>query len=138
MLADAWGNIVDEVTYADTLPWPLSADGHGDFLILIDPNLDNTLPESWMAANVFVGVPDRPSAPTLTVSPNPTTGSVRIESEKPLKRVTFTDMQGRVLLNETTEDNTIIVNITNYPTGVYLIKTINCDGETQVGKVVKK
>ena len=138
VLADAWGNIIDEVTYADTMPWPVSADGHGNFLILLDPNLDNALPESWMAANVFVGLPDRPSSPTLTVSPNPTTGLVRIDSEKPLRRVTLTDLQGRVLLEVLTEDSAVNINITNYPTGIYLIKAINCDGEEQVEKVVKK
>ena len=138
VLADAWGNVIDEVTYADVLPWPLSADGHGDFLILIDPNLDNKLPESWMASNVFVSIPDRQFSPTLTISPNPTTGLVRIECEKPLKRITITDMQGRVLLDETAEGNTAIINITNYPSGVYIIKAINCDGETQMGKIVKK
>ena len=138
VLADAWGNIIDEVTYADTLPWPLSADGHGDFLILIDPDLDNTLPESWMAANVFVGVPDRPFSPTLTTSPNPTTGLVRIDSEKPLKRIELTDLQGRVLMDKTVEESAITINITHYPAGVYLFKAINCDGELLVEKVVKK
>ena len=132
------GQRIDEVTYADALPWPLSADGHGDFLILIDPNLDNKLPESWMASNVFVSIPDRQFSPTLTISPNPTTGLVRIECEKPLKRITITDMQGRVLLDETAEGNTAIINITNYPSGVYIIKAINCDGEIQMGKIVKK
>jgi len=91
-----------------------------------------------MAANVFVGLPDRPSSPTLTVSPNPTTGLVRIDSEKPLRRVTLTDLQGRVLMEELTEDSAVNINITNYPTGIYLIKAINCDGEEQVEKVVKK
>lgn len=138
VLADAWGNIIDEVTYADTLPWPLSADGHGDFLILIDPNLDNTLPESWMAANDFVGVPDRSFSPTLTISPNPTTGLVRIESEKPLQWVTLTDLQGRVLLDEVVEKCTVTISLTQYPAGVYLVKAINCDGEVLVEKVVKK
>lgn len=138
VLADAWGNIIDEVTYADTLPWPLSADGHGDFLILIDPELDNTLPESWMASNVFVGVPDRPFSPTLTISPNPTTDLVRIESEKPLQWVTLTDLQGRVLLDEVVEKCTVTISLTQYPAGVYLVKAINCDGEVLVEKVVKK
>ena len=138
VLADAWGNIIDEVTYADTLPWPLSADGHGDFLILIDPDLDNTLPESWMASNVFVGVPDRPFSPTLTISPNPTTDLVRIESEKPLQWVTLTDLQGRVLLDEGVEKCTVTISLTQYLAGVYLVKAINCDGVVLVEKVVKK
>ncbi len=138
VLADAWGNIIDEVTYADTLPWPINADGHGDFLILLDPDLDNALPESWMSANIFVGVPDRPSPLALTVSPNPTSGLVRIESEKPLRQIILTDLQGRVLLEEKMENSTVTISITNYPIGIYLIKAIDCDGEVQVGKVVKR
>lgn len=137
VLADAWGNIIDEVTYADTLPWPLSADGHGDFLILIDPNLDNALPESWMAADVFVGVPEHKPSISLTVSPNPTTGIVQITSDKLLTSITITDVQGRVLSSETGSDISTI-NLNSYPSGIYLVKTITCDGETRLAKVVKK
>ena len=137
MLADAWGNIIDEVTYADTLPWPVSADGHGDFLILIDPDLDNALPESWMAADNFVGIPERPHSPTLTVSPNPTTGVVRITSDKPMTSVTVTDAQGRVMSNETASDITTI-DLNAYPSGIYLVKALTCDGITRLAKVIKK
>jgi hypothetical protein len=137
VLADAWGNIIDEVTYADTLPWPINADGHGDFLILIDPNLDNALPESWMSADVFVGVPDRTPAFKLTVTPNPTTGLARIESEKPLQRVSLTDLQGRVLIEEPVNDVFAVIDLTDLPPGIYLLKALSCDGETQVGKIVR-
>ena len=137
VLADAWGNIIDEVTYADTLPWPINADGHGDFLILLDPDLDNALPESWMSANVFVGVPDRPSPLALTVSPNPTTGVVRITSDKPMTSVTVTDAQGRVMSNETASDITTI-DLNAYPSGIYLVKAVTCDGITRLAKVIKK
>lgn len=137
VLADAWGNIIDEVTYADTLPWPVSADGHGDFLILIDPDLDNALPESWMAADNFVGIPERPHSPTLTVSPNPTTGVVRITSDKPMTSVTVTDAQGRVMSNETGPDITTI-DLNSYPSGLYLVKAVTYDGITRLAKVIKK
>lgn len=137
VLADAWGNIIDEVTYADTLPWPINADGHGDFLILLDPDLDNALPESWMSANVFVGIPERPHSPTLTVSPNPTTGVVRITSDKPMTSVTVTDAQGRVMSNETASDITTI-DLNAYPSGIYLVKAVTCDGITRLAKVIKK
>ena len=35
VLADAWGNIIDEVTYTDASPWPTTPDGHGPFLTSI-------------------------------------------------------------------------------------------------------
>jgi len=138
VLADAWGNIIDEVTYADTLPWPVSADGHGDFLILIDPDLDNALPESWMAASGFVGVPERTSVFALTVSPNPSNGIIHIGSYKPLHSLVLTDFQGRVLLSETPLNITTSIDLNHYPSGIYLIQAITCDGETTVAKVVKR
>ena len=129
VLADAWGNIIDEVTYADTLPWPVSADGHGDFLILIDPNLDNALPESWMASNVFVGVPDHEPAISLTVSPNPTTGIVQIASDKPLTSITVTDVQGRTLMAIPVHgDLTAQIDLTRHPAGVYFVTAATSDG----------
>ena len=129
VLADAWGNIIDKVTYADTLPWPVSADGHGDFLILIDPDLDNALPESWIAADVFVSVPERESAISLTISPNPTTGVLKIMSDKPLTSIRVMDVQGRTILTVPVSGETSMeLNLTPYPAGVYFVTAVTSDG----------
>ena len=129
VLADAWGNIIDKVTYADTLPWPASADGHGDFLILIDPDLDNALPESWIAADVFVSVPERESAISLTISPNPTTGVLKIMSDKPLTSIRVMDVQGRTILTVPVSGETSMeLNLTPYPAGVYFVTAVTSDG----------
>ena len=55
-LLDSSGELIDIVEYDDTPPWPISADGGGHTLSLIDPNLDNSLPENW-AASLSVGTP---------------------------------------------------------------------------------
>ena len=129
VLADAWGNIIDEVAYADTLPWPVSADGHGDFLILIDPSLDNALPESWIASDIFVGLPEHKPSISLTVSPNPTTGILQIASDKPLTSITVTDVQGRTFLNVPTHgENSVRLDLTPYPTGVYFVTAVTSEG----------
>ena len=139
VLADAWGNIIDEVTYADTLPWPINADGHGEFLILIDPNLDNALPESWMSADNFVGVPDHGLDITLTARPNPTAGTVRIDSDRPLSRILLTDLQGHELQDiPAFGENTLQLDMTPYPVGIYFVAATTYEGTTRVMKVAKK
>lgn len=55
-LRDAFGNIVDEVTYDDGGDWPSEADGNGGALILCDVNEDNNLPTNWRAATKATGV----------------------------------------------------------------------------------
>jgi len=42
--------LIDSVNYDDKSPWPTEADGKGTTLELIDPQLDNTLPENWRAS----------------------------------------------------------------------------------------
>ncbi len=42
--------VVDEVTYDDSLPWPVQPDGNGPSLELIDPSLDNDVASSWAAS----------------------------------------------------------------------------------------
>ena len=139
VLSDAWGNIIDEVTYADTLPWPISADGHGDFLILTDPNLDNSLPENWMAADVFVGLPHHEQTVAVTVSPNPTSDFLRIYSDQPLSSILLTDLQGRRLKTFLSNgEQTIQLNLTPYPAGVYFV-TVECpNGAKATKKVIRK
>lgn len=139
VLADAWGNIIDEVTYADTLPWPVSADGHGDFLILSDPDLDNALPESWIAADHFVGLPHREPSAMLTVSPNPTAGVVRVESLEPMTSVTLTDAQGRTLAHISANGNTALtIDLAPYPAGVCFVTVELQDGAKATTKVIRK
>lgn len=46
-LESAWGDTVDEVTYSNEFPWPISADGEGASMELIHPGLDNDLGGSW-------------------------------------------------------------------------------------------
>ncbi len=44
-------NLIDSVHYDDALPWPTEADGHGSTLELLNPNLNNDLPENWAASS---------------------------------------------------------------------------------------
>ncbi len=63
-LKNAEGTLIDIVEYDDKSPWPTEPDGDGPTLQLIDPALDNSLPESW------IGIPATPGAPNDT-NPSP-------------------------------------------------------------------
>ncbi|MBN2009165.1 CotH kinase family protein [candidate division KSB1 bacterium] len=49
-LYDSRNRIVDSLTFDDKSPWPTAPDGDGPTLELIQPELDNALPESWQAS----------------------------------------------------------------------------------------
>lgn len=48
---------VDEVSYGNGGAWPSTPNGSGPSLELLDPALDNSLPESWAASAVAGGTP---------------------------------------------------------------------------------
>ena len=56
--------LIDSVHYSDKEPWPVAAAGTGATLELINPDFDNTQPESWQASKVY-GTPggDKNSTP---------------------------------------------------------------------------
>jgi len=54
-LRNADGDVIDYVDYDDANGWNEAADGYGPSLTLIDPMLDNSLPENWYVETYFVG-----------------------------------------------------------------------------------
>lgn len=64
------GLLVDIVTYDDGSPWPSEPDGNGPTLSLIHPDLDNALPESWLASQQDIGTPGAINFPITITAPN--------------------------------------------------------------------
>ena len=82
VLADSFGNIIDEVWYTDSDPWPASADGDGPHLHLVDLNSDNSLASNWIASTGTLSAPTMSNnQDMITVYPNPTSGIVKIKSQ---------------------------------------------------------
>ena len=49
-LVDAAGEVIDEVNYKSTFPWPIAANGDGVSMELINVDVDNDLGGSWRSA----------------------------------------------------------------------------------------
>lgn len=52
-LYNAEGILIDSLTFDDKAPWPEEPDGNGPTLALINPGLDNSLPENWRASDNY-------------------------------------------------------------------------------------
>ena len=53
MLKDNSDTLIDEVTYSSSGIWPALPNGSGPTLSLINPQLDNSLAESWRASGLY-------------------------------------------------------------------------------------
>ncbi|MGC6457590.1 MAG: lamin tail domain-containing protein [Akkermansiaceae bacterium] len=77
---DATGAIVDTVNYRAEFPWPISPNGEGDSMQLINATLDNDLAGAWRGDLPTPGLPNRNFSPTAP----PLIRQVQHEPQQPL------------------------------------------------------
>ena len=70
----------------------------------------------------------------LTVSPNPTTDMVHIETDAPIKSVRITNMDGKVIREENSKD----VSLGNLPAGVYFLTIMDENNAERRERVIKQ
>ena len=134
ILYDAWGNLIDEVAYCSNPPWPPEANGQGSFLELIDLNSDNSLPENWRAAET-ISVESR-HKDIISIFPNPFSDFIQIETNSYKTTYSIINAVGIEVLSGESTDNTITINTSELPTGIYIVR-LTSDGETICQKIVK-
>jgi hypothetical protein len=138
VLSDAWGNIIDEVRYFDSSPWPPQADGDGPYLKLIDLDLDNRLPQSWVASNdQLVSITESEINFGFNLYPNPASTSIALNSLYEIVSYEIFDVFGRTVMKEffpNTKSHTIDLEKLNADT--YFIKARFSNDAASVSKFV--
>lgn len=137
VLADAWGNIIDQVQYSDSEPWPMEADGNGPFLELKDLDSDNSLAENWTISYDLTGIEERPQVLTH-LYPNPTSGMIRITLSENAIRCQIVDLMGNMLQETSPSSPDFELDLSGLPSGMYLVKLQFADGKMAFKKVVKQ
>lgn len=74
---------------------------------------------------------------SLMVYPNPTKGFVNIQTLETVS-VEVYDMIGKLILSKKIENEFQNLDLTNFPTGIYLLKATNTNGFTQTHKIIKE
>ena len=137
VLADAWGNIIDQVHYSDSLPWPTEADGKGPYLELKDLDSDNNLPENWTTGDDLTGITHQKHTVLVHLYPNPTIGMVNVELAEPPIRCQIMNLTGTMIAETTVSSLRFNLDISSLPSGLYLMKIIMADGKSTYEKLVK-
>jgi hypothetical protein len=154
-LFDFSGLLIDSVMYDDEEPWPWEPDGFGPTLELIDPELDNSLAENWLAFNQN-GTPGALNGPFTAVTesvypdeiiisalPNPFSSNTLIRVGQPaysVVRVDVLDATGRTvkILNDgplQAGNNEMKWAPNGLPDGIYLVRAIT-NREVKTAKLI--
>ena len=138
LCSDAWGNIIDQVHYSDSLPWPMEADGYGPYLELKDLDSDNSLPENWTIGNDLTSIDKFIENQDIAIYPNPTSGKIRIALLENATHCQIVGLMGNVLQETSPSNSSFELDLSGLPSGMYLIKLLMADGKSAYRKVVKQ
>jgi hypothetical protein len=138
VLADAWGNIIDQVHYADTLPWPMEADGNGPYLQLNDLNSDNSLPENWTIGDDLTRINEFAENQNIAIYPNPTSGKIHIALSENAIHCQIVGLMGNIMQETSLSSPHFDLDLSGLPSGMYLVRVRFADGRMAFRKVVKR
>ena len=139
VLADAWGNIIDEVHYTDSPPWPTEANGNGPYLELIDLDLDNSLPENWTIGDDLTKLNETVEN-QFNIYPNPTHGILFVETRFSAPHPTpfhLTNLMGLTVFSGNLNAETRQIDLSPLPSGIYVIEIGMQDGTLMHRKIIK-
>ncbi|MGB1369918.1 MAG: PEP/pyruvate-binding domain-containing protein [Flavobacteriaceae bacterium] len=127
-LFNPWDKLMDEVYYTSEQPWPSCANGTGNTLELISPDLDNSLPESWNCINTY-GSPkaindtsNSGEASGVIIYPNPVQNILFVKGNSEAYSIEIYSLIGQ-LVKALSNVNEIDVSLLSQ--GVYLIRISN-------------
>ena len=138
VLADAWGNVIDEVHYYNSEPWPTEPDGNGPYLELKNLDSDNSLAENWTFGDDLTKINEFAVNQNIAVHPNPTLGKIHVASSEKAVRCQIIGLMGNVLQETSPSTPDFELDLSGLPSGLYLVKIQTVDGQTLFGKVVKQ
>jgi len=126
VLLDAYGNIIDEVTYNDALPWPEEADGDGSLLQLKSLGLDNSLASNWKAVTDIAGNLSTNFVqiePYVTLGPNPVSDLLTLEiSSGEISDVKLFSLDGKLVRSYAFNQRKVELDVSTFENGLYLLQ----------------
>jgi hypothetical protein len=138
LLADGYGNIIDQVNYSSSAPWP-NANANGFYLKLRDTQLDNNLYSSWDAIDETITNLDEffEDNAKVTIAPNPVHNIVRINALNMIEEIEVLDIQGKVIKSFTVKSSNTQLDLSDFNNGLYFIKVLTAN-ESVTLKVTKE
>ncbi|MFM7018038.1 CotH kinase family protein [Flavobacterium sp.] len=121
VLSDAFGNIIDNVEYFDSAPWPTAPDGNGSYLQLVSTSLDNNLGSSWIASSNALATDEISTNSWVTIYPNPVVNYLTISSSNQILKIDFFDISGKVVKSLDVNSSQISTDVSALSNGVYFM-----------------
>ena len=138
LLLDGYGNIIDEVTYSDKVPWPTQADGLGAYLELEDLTLDNNDGANWegqfsslIQKGILGGL--NTLQPVVSIFPNPSKEKFYITAGGKIRLVNIWSIEGKSMGQYRFNSEKVELILNDYKVGTYYIEI-----QTEIGRFLRR
>jgi len=140
VLADAFGNIIDQVEYFDSAPWPEEADGEGFYLELINVNSDNSLAINWIStpSDVLSTADFDNRDLDFSIYPNPAEEKLIINSKQIIQKIVLFNLLGQQIKMFQVNFKSGEINISELNMGAYILNMELINGTSISTMVLKK
>jgi len=96
-------------------------------------------PDVFLAKlNGIASIPELSAPQSLTISPNPTSSSFTITSSSKIETIYITDVLGSKILKQVQNDQSVTINISQLPSGIYFIQVTDENKNSINRKIIKE
>ena len=99
---------------------------------------DSALSGLQIVADPGVNVSTVQLQPGIKLWPNPATTSLNISAANPISAITITNLLGQAVLYKQCATEKITIDIEQLPTGVYIVRVTDIDGNTLIKQLIKE
>lgn len=92
------------------------------------------IPDFGEAFETLMSVEDLIPIETVKIYPNPSSGIVNIQSEKPIRQLQLISVEGKIVRKYNSSNQ---INIQDLPKGIYVLKVQLENGKTEIKKLIK-
>lgn len=128
-LGDGFGWI--KVAYLDILSFEIRhglGEGINPGLIYLSPIIIESSPTA---------LNDEEMQKLISIFPNPSEGSIVVESDQMIDQIMIYDVAGKELLRSRYHQNRCLINIESFPSGMFLVK-VEANGQSIMKKLIKR
>jgi hypothetical protein len=119
-------NPFDGITNEDTTASYLSSYEYNPYVLKLN----------WLG---FSSIDDNYFVNSLLIYPNPTENQLNIQSKIAIQEISIIDLNGRLVLNQSgNSQNSLKVELSMLKSGIYLLKTLDVNGDFSINKIIKK
>ena len=129
--------LIDGVRFNDAAPWPVTADGGGDYLQRLNHTEYGNDPANWQASSAPLPVNELVAFQGLEAYPNPSSQQLNIAWDKGHGAATLAvrDVCGRLIEVSSAANNRFLLDVTPYKSGIYFFE-VEQNSQRHTGKFV--